>query len=53
MFSESEKDRKFRQIKLWVDKVFRRWDSNQDGQVKFSSIKKKSLEIFSSYAAMI
>ncbi|XP_046461890.1 hippocalcin-like protein 1 [Daphnia pulex] len=33
MFSESEKDRKFRQIKLWVDKVFRRWDSNQDGQV--------------------
>lgn len=35
MFSESEKDRKFRQIKLWVDKVFRRWDSNQDGQVQY------------------
>ncbi|KAK4005259.1 neurocalcin-like isoform X1 [Daphnia magna] len=33
MFSESEKERKSRQIKLWVDKVFRRWDLNQDGQV--------------------
>ncbi|KAI9560870.1 hypothetical protein GHT06_011824 [Daphnia sinensis] len=33
IFSESEKERKLRQIKLWVDKVFRRWDLNQDGQV--------------------
>lgn len=34
IFSESEKDRKLRQIKLCVDRAFRRWDLNQDGQVK-------------------
>lgn len=33
VFSEAERDRKYRQIKIWVDKVFRRWDLNQDGQV--------------------
>lgn len=33
VYSETEKERKLRQIKIWVDKVFRRWDLNQDGQV--------------------
>lgn len=30
---DNEKDRKQRQIKMWADKVFRRWDLNQDGHV--------------------
>lgn len=33
VYSETEKERKLRQIKTCVDKVFRRWDLNQDGQV--------------------
>ena len=52
LFSESEKERKYRQIKLWVDKVFRRWDLNQDGQVMQSHYLCRNLALISKCGSM-